>query len=387
LDDTSLLAPAFSGDAGRAGHAVVETELGASRAARLQALARTERVTLATLFEAAWALTLGRFTNRARVAFGITVSGRPPEDGGMHAVLGLFINTVPRCIGLPAARSVGAWLRDLQGEAATLRDHALAPLVAIQGWAGSPGRPLFDSLLVVENYPLDAVVRDRNAGGLRFGPVTTLEATDVPLTLSVLLDGALRLNWSHDRARIGTADVERLAAQMLHTLDAMTDGAGRPLGALDLTSESERLAARVVAGVTAPPGLAIHQRIAEAARRRPQAVAVTCAGAELGYGDLDARAARLARHLLREGVRPGALVGLFAERSLDLVVGMLAILKSGAGYLPLDPSYPADRIAFMLADSGAAHVLVQGDVLAQDVALPAPAPRLIRLDGPLPDET
>ncbi|WP_156652998.1 non-ribosomal peptide synthetase, partial [Methylobacterium sp. Leaf104] len=392
LDEPSLLAPALAGEAGRSGHGLVDTPLDRAQVARLQAVAPAERVTLATLFEAAWALTLARFTNRSRVAFGVTVSGRPADDGGMHAVLGLFINTVPRCIHLPAERPVGAWLRELQDAAATLRDHALAPLVAIQGWAGSPGRPLFDSLLVVENYPVDAVVRDRDAGGLRFGPVTTLEATDVPLTLSVLLDAAPRLTWSHDRARIGTADIDRLAAQMLGTLAALVENAQAPLGSLDLVPEGERRAARAGARLLAPAGPApaepaIHRRIAAQAQRRPQAIAVTCAGADLSYGALDARAARLARHLVRAGVRPGALVGLCAERSLDLVVGLLAILKSGAGYLPLDPGYPADRLAFLLADSGAAHVLVQGDALGPDVLRPAPAPRLIRLDGPLPDET
>ncbi|MGU3363101.1 amino acid adenylation domain-containing protein [Methylobacterium sp. M6A4_1b] len=387
LDEPSLLAPAFSGETGRTGHGLVDTPLDRAQVARLQAVARAERVTLATLFEAAWALTLGRFTNRSRVAFGVTVSGRPADDGGMHAVLGLFINTVPRCIHLPAERPAGAWLRELQDAAATLRDHALAPLVAIQGWAGSPGRPLFDSLLVVENYPIDSVVRDRDAGGLRFGPVTTLEATDVPLTLSVLLDEAPRLTWSHDRARIGSADIDRLAAQMLRTLAALAEDAHAPLGSLVLVPEAERRTARAGARLPAPAEPAIHQRIAAQAQRRPQAIAVTCAGADLSYGALDARAARLARHLVRAGVRPGALVGLCAVRSLDLVVGLLAILKSGAAYLPLDPGYPADRLAFLLADSGATHVLVQGDALGPDVALPAPAPRLIRLDGPLPDET
>jgi amino acid adenylation domain-containing protein/non-ribosomal peptide synthase protein (TIGR01720 family) len=392
LDEPSLLAPALSGETGWTGHGTVDTHLDRALIARLQAVARAERVTLATLFEAAWALTLARFTNRSRVAFGVTVSGRPADDGGMHAVLGLFINTVPRCIHLPAERPVGTWLRELQDAAATLRDHALAPLVAIQGWAGSPGRPLFDSLLVVENYPIDAVVRDRDAGGLRFGPVTTLEATDAPLTLSVLLDAAPRLTWSHDRARIGTADIDRLAAQMLGTLAALVENAQAPLGSLDLVPEGERRAGWAGVRLPAPAGPApaepaIHRRIAAQAQRRPQAIAVTCADADLSYGALDARAARLARHLVRAGVRPGALVGLCAERSLDLVVGLLAILKSGAGYLPLDPGYPADRLAFLLADSGAAHVLVQGDALGPDVAGPTPAPRLIRLDGPLPDET
>ncbi|MFE1599076.1 amino acid adenylation domain-containing protein [Methylobacterium sp. ID0610] len=389
LDAPTLLVPALSGEAGARGHAVIETDLGAARAERLHALARRERVTVATLFEAAWALTLGRFTGRADVAFGITVSGRPPEDRDMHAVLGLFINTVPRRVALPGQADLGDWLRGLQAEAAALREHGLAPLVDIQAWAGRSGQPLFDSLLVVENYPLDAIVRERRLGGLRLGPVTTLEATDVPLTLSVLLDDAPRLSWSADRALIAGSEVARLAAQMLHALDALVSGAGDPLGALGLALPEEVAASRARARAVrpAPAEPAIHRRIAEQARRRPDAVAVTCGTERITYAELASRAARLARRLVREGVRPGDLVGICAERSIDLVVGLLAILESGAGYLPLDPGYPAERLAFMLADSGARHVLVAAGL--HDL-LPAPAsgvPRAIRLDGPLPDET
>ncbi|TXN21607.1 non-ribosomal peptide synthetase, partial [Methylobacterium sp. WL19] len=385
LDEPSLLAPALSGETGASGHIAIDTALGEARTDRLQAFARRETVTLNTVFEAAWALTLSRFTGRSTVAFGTTVSGRPPDDGGMHGVLGLFINTVPRCVGLPGHLNVGDWLRRLQGEAAALREHDLASLADIQAWVGRGGQPLFDSLVVVENYPLDAVVRDRSLGGLEFGPVATLEATDVPLTLSLLLDGAPRLNWSIDQARISSAEVRRLNAQVLHILDALMDAADAPLDSLSLVLPDEIEAARHRAAVLRPSPAepAIHLRIAWQAGRRPQAVAVTCEGEQATYADLETRAARLARHLVREGVRPGDLVGLCAERSISLVVGILAILKSGAGYVPLDPAYPADRLAFMLADCGARHVLATAGLVD---SLPEGGPRPILMDGPAASE-
>ncbi|WP_018045648.1 non-ribosomal peptide synthetase [Methylobacterium sp. 88A] len=385
LDEPSLLAPALSGETGASGHIAIDTALGEARTDRLQAFARRETVTLNTVFEAAWALTLSRFTGRSTVAFGTTGSGRPPDDGGMHGVLGLFINTVPRCVGLPGHLNVGDWLRRLQGEAAALREHDLASLADIQAWVGRGGQPLFDSLLVVENYPLDAVVRDRSLGGLEFGPVATLEATDVPLTLSLLLDGAPRLNWSIDQARISSAEVRRLNAQVLHILDALMDAADTPLDALTLVPPDEIEAARHRAAVLRPSPAepAIHLRIAWQAGRRPQAVAVTCEGEQATYADLETRAARLARRLVREGVRPGDLVGLCAERSISLVVGILAILKSGAGYVPLDPAYPADRLAFMLADCGARHVLATAGLVD---SLPEGGPSPILMDGPAASE-
>ncbi|MCJ2127983.1 non-ribosomal peptide synthetase [Methylobacterium sp. E-045] len=381
LDEPSLLAPALSGETGASGHMAIDTALGEERTDRLEAFVRREKVTLNTLFEAAWALTLSRFTGRSTVAFGTTGSGRPPDDGGMHGVLGLFINTVPRCVDLPGHLNVGDWLRRLQGEAAALREHDLASLADIQAWAGRSGQPLFDSLLVVENYPLDAVVRDRSLGGLEFGPVTTLEATDVPLTLSLLLDGTPRLNWSIDRARISSAEVRRLDAQVLHVLDALVDAADAPLDALSLvpSDEIEATRHRAAALRPSPAEPAIHLRIARQASLRPRAVAVTCEGEQVTYAEIEARAAGLARHLVREGVRSGDLVGLCAERSISLVVGILAILKSGAGYVPLDPAYPADRLAFMLADCGARHILATAGLVD---SLPEGGPRPILMDGP-----
>ncbi|GJE19301.1 Linear gramicidin synthase subunit B [Methylobacterium marchantiae] len=384
LDEPSLIAPALSGVVGASGHIAVDTALGEARAERLLAFARREKVTLNTVFEAVWALTLSRFTGRSTVAFGITGSGRPPDDGGLHEVLGLFINTVPRCVRLPGHIPVSEWLRGLQADAAVLRDHDLASLADIQSWAGRSGQPLFDSLLVVENYPLDTVVRDRSLGGLQFGPVTTIEATDVPLTLSLLLDGTPRLNWSVDQARISAADVHRLDAQVLHILDALMDAAGRPLDALVLAlpKEFEEARHRAAAVRLSPVEPAIHLRIAEQAKRRPQAVAVTFQDEQASYADIEARAARLARHLVCQGVQPGDLVGLCAERSIALIVGILAILKSGAGYVPLDPSYPADRLGFMLADCGARHVLAAPG-LAE--SLPEDGPRPILLDSAIDD--
>ncbi|WP_375462994.1 amino acid adenylation domain-containing protein [uncultured Methylobacterium sp.] len=386
LDEPSLLAPACTGEGGRMGHAVIETALGEARMARLRDLARCERVTLATLMEAAWAITLGRFTGRARVVFGIAVSGRPADETALHDVLGLFINTLPRIVALPAQEPIGDWLRRIQAEAVALRDHDLAPLVEVQGWAGRSGRALFDSLLVVENYPMDAVVRERSLGGLAFGPVSTIEATDVPLTLSLLLDADPRLSWSVDLAAISRADVARLSATLLHVLDRLTQEAALPLGRLVPALPDEVAAARRRAGARLhlPAMPAVHARIADQAKARPQAIAVTDADRSLTYADLDARAGRLAHHLVREGVRPGTLVGLCAGRSLELVVGLLAILKSGAAYLPLDPTYPAERLAFMLADSGLSTIVATADAAR---SLPPGAPRPILVDRPLPDET
>ncbi|WP_128566348.1 non-ribosomal peptide synthetase, partial [Methylobacterium crusticola] len=386
LDGPTLAAGAFAGEPGARGHAVAETPLGAARVARLTQAARRERVTLGTLVQAAWALTLGQLTGRATTAFGITVSGRPAEDAGLHAVLGPFINTVPRVVTAPAGVVAGDWLRALQARGAAMAEHAGAPLAAIQAWAGRPGSALFDTLLVVENYPLDAVLHARGAGGLSVGPVRTHEVTDLPLTLSLMLEGTPRLAWSSARAAFRPEEVASLRDRFLHVLDALAAGTAAPLEALELAPPADVAAARARAAArqdaAARPVVA---RILGHAARRPDAVALSDRGRSLAYRDLDRLSARVARHLAARGVRPGDRVGLCAGRSAELVVALLGILRSGAAYLPLDPTYPAERLAHMLADSGAALVLAGPEGRAPLAGCAALVLPLAEALGPGPD--
>ncbi|MBO4123770.1 non-ribosomal peptide synthetase, partial [Cupriavidus gilardii] len=185
LDEPTRLASALPAPDAGTGHATCRTTLDAEALSRLQRSAASQHLTLNTLLQAAWVIVLQRYTGRRAVAFGATVAGRPAALPGAEAMLGLFINTLP-VIQAPAPdQSIADWLQALQAENLALREHEHVPLYEIQRWAGQGGQALFDSILVFENYPVDAALRQREQNGLKLGQVTHAATTNYPLTLVI----------------------------------------------------------------------------------------------------------------------------------------------------------------------------------------------------------
>ncbi len=220
--------------AGEGEGGVRRLRLDAEATLRLAAMARSRRLTLGTTVQGAWALLLARYSGRDEVVFGVTVAGRPADLPGSERMVGLFINTLPARVALDEARPVAGWLGEVQAHLVDLRRHETTPLVAIQGWSGVPrGRPLFESIVVFENYPDDQAARDR-ADRLGVGPIEALERTSYPLALTAIPGHRLELAIGFDRARYDDRSVDRLLDQLAGILAAMADGPGRPLGEIRL---------------------------------------------------------------------------------------------------------------------------------------------------------
>ncbi|ASL28768.1 peptide synthetase [Azotobacter chroococcum] len=328
--------------------------LAAEQATALRGFAQRHGLTLNTLIQGAWALLLGRLTGRSRVCFGTTVAGRPAELAGSERLPGLFINTLPVPVALPAAQPLGAWLAALQADNLALREHEHTPLYDIQRWAGRAGEALFDSLLVFENYPLGDALRQAERGGLRLGAPQSHEATHYPLTLAVLPGEELELLLAYDRAQFDEEGIGRLAGLLRQILVELVGDPARPLAALDLLNvqDREQLEAWNACRQSHDPARLLPELIAEQARLRPQAIALVHGATRVSYAELEARANRLARHLIACGVGPEARVGLCLERGTAMIEGLLAILKAGGAFVPLDPDYPRERLAYMAEDSG-----------------------------------
>ncbi|SMF97468.1 non-ribosomal peptide synthase domain TIGR01720/amino acid adenylation domain-containing protein [Methylomagnum ishizawai] len=352
----------------------------------------SQRVTLNTLVQAAWALLLWRYTGQATVAFGVTVAGRPAELPGAERMLGLFINTLPLVQTPRSGQAAGAWLRALQADNLALREHEYLPLHAIQRWHGLGARPgsgqaLFDTLLVFENYPVDQALREVG-GRLRFGVPLHIDTTHYPLTLNITLGDNLGLAFGYDPARFDAARVGRISRHFERLLVELATHPERPLGGLCLLGAAERaqLAGWNATARHYPDPAPIHQRIRRQAEARPEAPALLWGSEVVAYGELERRANRLAHRLIRLGAGPDTLVGVALERRPELVVALLAVLKAGAAYVPLDLDYPAERLAYMLADSGVGIVLAGGGAsVASFVGSgqgDAPAPRVLDLDAP-----
>ncbi|WLI31591.1 non-ribosomal peptide synthase/polyketide synthase [Pseudomonas rhodesiae] len=376
LEAPTLLADVLRVPANGTGMADYPMVLDADFTRALGEFARARKVTLNTVLQGAWALLLQRYTGQACVAFGATVAGRSAPLPGIEQQLGLFINTLPIVSAASPSQSAADWLSALQTLNLSLRDHEHVPLYDIQGWAGQQGA-LFDTLLVFENFPVAEALKQGAPAGLTFGPLHNHERTHYPLTLGIELGASLRLEFSYDRARFSAEQVGRLGANLRHLLVQLLADAQVPLGSLQLLAPDTRreLLARSQSAAAAQSRARVHERIAAQAASTPDALAVQAANEQLSYAQLNARANRLAHRLLELGVAPGQRVGLACRRGPQLIVSLLAVLKSGAAYVPLDPKYPAERLAYMLADSRLNLLLSETGLLA-DLPLPEGLARL-----------
>ncbi len=364
------------GDPRQSVHAAV---VPAETVAALQAVARATRVTPGTVYQAAWAILLARYGGSADVCFGVTVSGRPAELPGVEEMVGMFVNTLPSRVRLSPGEGVPALLARLQERQSEARQHEHVSLTDVQGWSELPReRPLFDTLFAFQNYPLRALGQD--SAGVALSGLASAERGMFPVVLVAEpgREAALRLHV--DASRVDPAAAGRMLAHYLRLLEEIAADPARPALALPLLSPGE-----VEEGVRLPNDTAadypadrcFHQLFAERAAREPDAVALRWDAEAVTCRELDERANRLANRLRAMGVGPESLVALMVERSPDLVVGILGVMKAGGAYLPLDPAYPAERLAWMLEDSRASVVLTHERHAGR---LPAEV-RVVRLDA------
>ncbi|MCS4251614.1 non-ribosomal peptide synthase/polyketide synthase [Pseudomonas sp. BIGb0164] len=382
LQQPTRLAHGAQGDGAEA-NGEHRLSLDAAQTEHLKVFAQRNKVTLNTLVQGAWLLLLAHHTGQATVAFGATVAGRPTELRGIEQQVGLFINTLPVVATPDAQLPVSQWLQQVQAQNVRLREQEHTPLFEIQRWAALGGEALFDSILVFENYPVSEALEQSAPSGLRFGAVQSLEQTHYPLTVLLAIGDTLGLEFNYDRHSFSAAHIQRLAEHFVQLLHAMASDESQRLAALPSLPSAERevvVKAWNATAQTYPLDQGVHQLIEAQVVRTPNAPALAFAGQALSYAQLNARANRLAHRLIAAGVGPDVLVGLAVERSMEMVVGLLAVLKAGGAYVPLDPEYPRDRLAYMLQDSGVQLLLTQAHLLAQ-LPLPAGVQSLVLEEG------
>ncbi|VVO90666.1 Linear gramicidin synthase subunit B [Pseudomonas fluorescens] len=335
--------------------------------AELNRFARAQKVTVNTLVQAAWLLLLQRYTGQDTVAFGATVSGRPAQLSGVEGQIGLFINTLPIIASPRAEQLLPQWLQQVQAQNLLLREQEHTPLFDIQRWAGQSGEALFDNILVFENYPIAEALQQAASDDLRFGDVERHEQTNYALTLMVNLDEQLTVHFSYQHASFAADTVIKLSTQLQQLLTDMSASADRCLGEWKLLSAADEqtiLRDWNPVADNALEAVCIHQAIERQVAAQPDAWAVTFGHQAFTYAEIDTRANRLAHRLIGCGVAAEMRVGVAMQRSDSLLVALLAVLKAGGTYVPLDPDYPADRVAYMLEDSRARVLLTETDVAA-----------------------
>ncbi|HEF4763026.1 TPA: non-ribosomal peptide synthetase [Pseudomonas putida] len=378
LEAPTLLAEALRPPVGSEGNGEHRVSLDISATQRLTEFARQQKVTLNTVLQAAWSLLLQRYSGQDCVVFGATVAGRSAPLPGIEEQLGLFINTLPLVCAIKPDQTVSQWLGELQGLNLAMREFEHVPLYDIQGWmrqqaSEQQGSALFDSLLVFENFPVAEALKQGAPAGLTFGNLHNHERTHYPLTLGVELGEGLGLEFSYDTARFSAEQIARLSASLQHLLTQLMMSPDAALGSLELLDVDGKHA---VLAISQPPAIELsttllaHEQIAAQAAATPDALALQVDGQTLTYGQLNTQANHLAQRLIDQGVGPGKRVGLSVHRGPQLIVSLLAVLKSGAAYVPLDPKYPAERLAYMIEDSRL-DLLLHEPGLLQDLPRPS----------------
>ena len=330
---------------------------------QIHALAQQEHLTINTLIQGVYALLLSRYHGEQNVIFGATVAGRPTSLPGVERMIGLFINTLPVKIQVQPEAPLWEWLRQIQQEQLACRHYDYTPLLKIQEWCSLPGgKPLFESLLVFENYPVDASLASQLAG-LRIGDIQSAEQTSYPFTLRVILQGKqLSFSILYDPERFSASTIQRICGHMHTVLRQIAQTKTPVVRDLDILTQEEQhqlLTTWNETASTIPESAFFHQRFAQQAHQTPDAIALVYAQEHLSYAQLNRQANQFAHVLQSKGVGPEVLVGLCLTRSCEMVIGMLAILKAGGAYVPLDPTLPQERLHFLISDAQLSLIVTQ----------------------------
>ncbi|MBP2630722.1 MAG: amino acid adenylation domain protein [Firmicutes bacterium] len=331
----------------------------------LENIAKKNNVTLSTIIQTIWGLLLARYNNTDDVVFGAVVSGRPHEIVGVESMVGLFINTLPVRIKCEGNQSLAQLLQEVQLAAIESEEYSYYPLVEIQAGT-SMGDALFDHIVAFENYPIEEAINGNFSVNIK--AAEAFEQTNYDFNMVVIPGRELNIKFMYNSLVYDRGFIGALKAHF----ETMILGAiGNPeilVKDIDmLTIEEEKVLLDTFNHTITdyPKDKTISELFEEQVKRTPNNIAVASKDLKLTYGVLNEKANQLARGLRSKGVTTNHIVGIMAERSPQMLVGLLAILKAGGTYLPIDPEYPSDRISYMLSDSGAQILLTQTHLLSK----------------------
>ena len=347
--------------------------LSAESSETLRTFAKAQRITMNTLIQGAWSLLLGRYSGESDVVHGVVISGRPPELPGIESMIGLFINTLPVRVSIRAELPVAKWLQDLQARQMEISRYQYVSSLQIQQWSEvSSSIRLFDTVVVFENFPM----------AKRPGEQSTTEESfstghsDVPLSLVVVPGNEIEMKLLYDHRRFKEHEIQRMATHLSELLLKLVASPHNLLGDVSLLTPDEQQQISEW-NLTAAPGydeIPLMELLVIQAQKTPDAVAFIDGPARVSIRSIHEESNRFANYLASLGVGAGSVVGVCRERSIDAVIAFLALLKLRAVFLPLDPSYPAERLAYMVRDANADLVLHSKGPLSE---MDGPTPRLV----------
>jgi tyrocidine synthetase-3 len=345
--------------------------------ARLEQFVKQRKVTLAALIYSAWGLLLQRYNNSEDVIFGVTVSGRSAPLKGIDDMAGLFINTLPQRVRSPGDQTLARLLDNVHGGLQARAPYEGTALVDIKSFGGFENKEeMFDTVVVIENYPLEFASFSRHKNPRNQLEVHTFsmsEMTHYDLTLVVSLFDDIQLSFNYLKARFEESTIERLSCHFTLVLTHFLYHPDDRVSQVNLLSEDEKEKILYEINRTERPypgDKSIARLFEEQSRAAPDRLALVSRDIHLTYGELSRRSDALALALRDKGVAKETIVTILSDRSPGMIFGVLGILKAGGAYLPLNPDYPDERLRCIIADSGSGILVCTGDSYRENVSIP-----------------
>ncbi|KIO65387.1 Long-chain-fatty-acid--CoA ligase [Caldibacillus thermoamylovorans] len=325
----------------------------------IQSFARKNKLTPNTLFQAAWAMLLSCYSGEDDVVFGVTSSGRPTDLQYAEKTVGMFINTLPARIKLSQDTKVVDWLRELQQQQIEALQFEYSSLVDIQGWGDLlPGQPLFKSLFVYENYPIEKY----SMSNIRVHDIRGIEQLGYPLGISITPDECFEIKVLFDKEKFNFDKINLIISQFMGILREFIEKRNSDLSLIQVLTKDEQDQVLKKWNETQQPmpsNKTIFELFEEKVEETPDAIAINCDNELVTYRELNERANQVANYLIAEGVGVEDRVGLSVKRSVEMIVGILGIMKAGGCYVPLDPNYPLERLDYMIKDADISLIITQ----------------------------
>ncbi len=352
---------------------------------------RQHGLTPASVLQGLFALVLARMSAMNHIVIGSVRNGRSSQLPGIEQALGLFIDTLPLYIRVDTNQTLLQWLREQQNTQVELDSVAHIGLAAIQALAGMQSEALFETLFVFENYSRESV--EQSASSLKQINSNIDDGAHYPVTLLAVPGKAMLLRLNFDHARMGTEQAQHLLERLARFIQTLPALGNRPLPSLSIATEDEH---QTLLALSRGPTLQSLQdatvatfieQFTKQVHRTPEAIALKfqqrANDESLTYRALDERSTQLARHLIKRGIGPDQTVAILLDRSVTMLMAMIAVQKAGAAYLPLDPEYPQERLRFMLSDSATQCLITSGSHIASLVDQPLTTlPAILDMDDP-----
>ncbi|MCK4259871.1 MAG: amino acid adenylation domain-containing protein, partial [Halanaerobiales bacterium] len=337
-----------------------EFKLNKSLSSRITDLTTENHITTASIIYTVWGILLQRYNNTKDVVFGTTVSGRSADIKGLEDMVGLFINTVPLRVMSDSKKSAISLLKEIDHTLKERTKYENVSLVDIKSYSQiKSDENIFDSIVVIENYPLDRQLsKDINKLKVVFHSIE--ESTHFDLNLAVEIDDQITMQLIYNTSMFDMQRIQILAKHFTNLLTSILENSQRKLVEIELLTVEEKNTLLVQWNNTKlsyPKDKNVCRLIEEWAMKTPEVIAVKYMNDEISFDQLNRRANQLARTLRKNGITINQPVGIMAERSIELIVGILGILKAGGAYLPINPAYPEERVMYMLEDSSASVLL------------------------------